>query len=153
MSFSACVIGAVNQCQSERVNILLKNEIWKASLLNSKSDESKALESNLASAVSYHVILQTSGHFPRYFIHEKNKSRIQHTINATFSKWFALITFIHFLIPLLLPLYHHHHHHFLLLLLLLLLLSLIKKELSEKKKPLKASLSVLPVFYKKLNLN
>lgn len=77
---------AVNQCQSERVNILLKNEIWQASLLNSKSDEFKALESNLASAISAAYTKKSGILFRRLNIEKFSPGSVVATVELLFDR-------------------------------------------------------------------
>ena len=51
--FFTLLLGAVGQCRSETIGIVLRNDIWKAALSNRDTIEFKTLETNLLSAVSH----------------------------------------------------------------------------------------------------
>ena len=51
--FFTLLLGAVGQCRSETIGIVLRNEIWKAALSNRDTIEFKTMETNLLSAVSH----------------------------------------------------------------------------------------------------
>ena len=51
--FFTLLLGAVGQCRSETIGLVLRNQIWKAALSNRDTIEFKTLETNLLSAVSH----------------------------------------------------------------------------------------------------
>ena len=83
--FFTLLLGAVGQCRSETIGIVLRNEIWKAALSNRDTIEFKTMETNLLSAVS-HLACLSYGILELYV--KKKASEVK---DMTFSKLFRPI--------------------------------------------------------------
>ena len=84
--FFTLLLGAVGQCRSETIGLVLRNQIWKAALSNRDTIEFKTLETNLLSAVS-HLACLSYGILELYV---KNKKLLR-VKDMTFSKLFRPI--------------------------------------------------------------
>ena len=83
--FFTLLLGAVGQCRSETIGLVLRNQIWKAALSNRDTIEFKTLETNLLSAVS-HLACLSYGILELYV--KKKASEVK---DMTFSKLFRPI--------------------------------------------------------------
>ena len=77
------MLGAVGQCRSETIGLVLRNQIWKAALSNRDTIEFKTLETNLLSAVS-HLACLSYGILELY-VKKKASASQGHDIFKTFS--------------------------------------------------------------------
>lgn len=78
------MLGAVGQCRSETIGLVLRNQIWKAALSNRDTIEFKTLETNLLSAVS-HLACLSYGILELYVKKKKASASQGHDIFRTFS--------------------------------------------------------------------
>lgn len=81
--FFTLLLGAVGQCRSETIGLVLRNQIWKAALSNRDTIEFKTLETNLLSAVS-HLACLSYGILELY-VKKKASASQGHDIFKTFS--------------------------------------------------------------------
>ena len=81
--FFTLFLGAVGQCRSETIGLVLRNQIWKAALSNRDTIEFKTLETNLLSAVS-HLACLSYGILELY-VKKKAAASQGHDIFKTFS--------------------------------------------------------------------